>query len=330
MTYTRFTISEREVIREQRALGKKKSEIARLLGRHRSAITRELQKHGSGPEPYRAHEAQAAADRAAASRHSRRKLDCNAVLWAVVLQKLNLRWSPEQISRYLKQTYPGDRTMQISDESIYTYVYVFAKGELKRTFIRRLRRAHRKRAKHRKSATGQGRIIDMVSIDERPSEVLGRLVPGHWEGDLIMGKGNRSAVGTLVERTTRTLILVKLTTKEAPAVRRAFVREIKTVPRQLAKSLTYDQGKEMAEHRLFTEETKIKVYFAHPHSPWERGTNENTNGLVRDFFPKGTDFNTVTKRRLKQVQQWLNERPRKTLDWSTPADAFARLCASVA
>jgi IS30 family transposase len=328
MNYTQLKISEREVIREQLALGTKPAAIARLLGRHRSAITRELKRHGSGSQPYRAYEAQAAADRAAASRHCRRKLECNAVLWAVVLEKLNLRWSPEQISRYLKQTYPGDPAMQISDEAIYTYVYVFAKGELKRTFIRRLRRAHRKRAKHRKSASGQGRIVDMVSIDERPAEVTDRLVPGHWEGDLIMGKGNRSAVGTLVERTTRTLILVKLKDKDAAAVRRAFAREMKTLPVQLARSLTYDQGKEMAEHRLFTEETKIKVYFAHPHSPWERGTNENTNGLVRDFFPKGTDFSTVTTYRLKQVQQWLNERPRKTLGWSTPADAFARLCAS--
>lgn len=299
-----------------------------MLGRAPSTISRELKKHGSGPQLYRAFEAQAAAQRSAASRHCRCKMD-DPELWYAVIAKLMLRWSPEQISVYLKRTYPGNTRMQISDEALYTYIYVHAKKGLKGLLIKELRQRKPRRARRVASTEKRGKIPDMISIDARPAEVADRTVPGHWEGDLIMGAGNRSAAGTLVERTTRTLILVKLKAKDASAVRRAFARELKSVPAQMARSLTYDQGREMAEHRLFTEETKIKVYFAHPHSPWERGTNENTNGLVRDFYPKGTDFNKISNRELKQVQQWLNERPRKTLNWETPAHAFAALLASV-
>jgi IS30 family transposase len=304
------------------------SQIARMLGRDRSAISRELKKHSGPSRPYRAFEAHAAAQQSAASRHCNWKMD-NPELCREVIAKLMLRWSPEQIAVYLKRTYPANRRMQISDEALYTYIYVWARKELKGLLIKELRRRKPRRGRRVAGTEKRGKIPDMISIDERPAEVADRTVPGHWEGDLIMGAGNRSAAGTLVERTTRALILVKLEAKDASSVRRAFAREMKTLPAQLAKSLTYDQGREMAEHRLFTEETNIKVYFAHPHSPWERGTNENTNGLVRDFFPKGTDFNTISNRELKQVQQWLNERPRKTLGWETPAHAFASLLASV-
>lgn len=165
----------------------------------------------------------------------------------------------------------------------------------------------------------------MISIEERPAEVADRSVAGHWEGDLIMGAMNRSAIGTLVERTTRTVLLVKLTRKDAESVRRAFAKTMLSLPKQMARSLTYDQGKEMAEHKLFTAQTEIAVYFAHPHSPWERGTCENTNGLLRDYFPKGTDLSTVSAAELQRVQKELNERPRKTLAWRTPAEAFAEL-----
>ena len=234
-------------------------------------------------------------------------------------------WSPEQISEFLKRAYPDDRTMQISDESIYTYIYVLPRGSLKKSLIAHLR--HKKPYRGRRAAgkSKQGAIPEMISIEQRPAEVADRIVPGDWEGDLIMGAGNRSAIGTLVERTTRLVFLVKLKNKDAASVRRAFTREMKSLPPQLARSLTYDQGKEMSEHKLFTKNTKIKVYFAHPHSPWERGTNENTNGLIRDYFPHGTDFSTVTKHKLKSVQQLLNERPRKTLGWITPAEAFNKL-----
>ena len=162
----------------------------------------------------------------------------------------------------------------------------------------------------------------MLSIAERPAEVADRTVPGHWEGDLIVGRRNASALGTLVERTTRTTLLVPLRAKDATSVRQAFAWEMRTLPQQMVRSLTYDQGKEMAEHALFTHETRIQVYFAHPHSPWERGTNENTNGLIRQFFPKGTDFSRVSRRQIKHVQTLLNARPRKGLNWRTPSEAF--------
>ena len=165
----------------------------------------------------------------------------------------------------------------------------------------------------------------MISIEERPAEVAERTVPGHWEGDLILGAGNRTALGTLVERTTRTVLLVPLRAKDAASVRRAFERRLRAVPRQMKLSLTYDQGKEMAEHELFAANTRMKVYFAHPHSPWERGTNENTNGLIRQYFPKGTDFSKVSRYRIRKVQDELNGRPRKTLGWKTPFEAFNEL-----
>jgi IS30 family transposase len=165
----------------------------------------------------------------------------------------------------------------------------------------------------------------MISIEERPKEVEDRTIPGHWEGDLIIGKGHQSALGTLVERTTRFVILVPLKAKDATTVRKAFARELKRLPKQVCKSMTYDQGTEMSEHKLFTKETKIKVYFAHPHSPWERGTNENTNMLIRDFFPKGTDFREVSRYKIKKVQELLNTRPRKVLNWKFPGDVFANI-----
>ena len=165
----------------------------------------------------------------------------------------------------------------------------------------------------------------MISIDQRPKEVEDRIIPGHWEGDLIIGKGHQSALGSLVERTTRFTLLVPLKNKDARTVRQAFARELKRLPRQLRQSMTYDQGSEMSEHRLFTKYTQVKVYFAHPHSPWERGTNENTNMLIRDFFPKGTDFNAVSRYKIKKVQELLNTRPRKVLNWEIPANAFAKI-----
>lgn len=165
----------------------------------------------------------------------------------------------------------------------------------------------------------------MVSIEERPADVADRTVPGHWEGDLLMGRGNRTAVGTLVERTTRTLILVPLKAKDAESVRRAYARELKRLPRQMRLTLTYDRGKEMTEHRLFTQETTMRVYFAHPQSPWERGTNENTNGLLRQFFPKGTDFSRLSRAEIKHVQHLMNERPRRVLGWLSPYEAFENL-----
>jgi IS30 family transposase len=234
------------------------------------------------------------------------------------------RWTPEQIAKRIKILYPKDMNMRISHETIYRYVYVRARSILKKELVGSLRRKHNHR-KIRKTRQKCCAIQDYMSIDERPQEVLNRTIPGHWEGDLIMGKENKSAIGTLVERTARLTIIVKLKAKDAESVRKAFAKEFAKVPKGLKKSLTYDQGQEMAQHKIFTKETKIQVYFAHPHSPWERGTNENTNDLIRQFFPKGTDFNNVTERELKKIQELLNDRPRKVHDFYTPNEVFNKV-----
>ncbi|MFC1512730.1 IS30 family transposase [bacterium] len=231
------------------------------------------------------------------------------------------------MAKRLKVLYVDDMNMQISHESIYAYIYVHPRQHLKRQLLYCLRRKHINRRKQNKKRKKTHPIQYLVSIDERPAEVNSRKLAGHWEGDLIMGSLNKSAIGTLVERKTRLTLLVKLIKKDAESVRKAFTRKLMRLPSKLKQSLTYDQGQEMAEHKIFTKETKIKVYFAHPHSPWERGTSENTNGLVRDFFPKGTDFSNVTTRRLKKIQDMLNDRPRKILNWYTPNEIFTKAVA---
>lgn len=212
--------------------------------------------------------------------------------------------------------------MRISHEAIYTYLYVLPRGALRRELLLCLRQKRRLRRRRGGAHDRRGQIPDMISIEERPAEVADRSVPGHWEGDLLMGAAHGSALGTLVERTSRFTVLTPLVEKDAPAVRRAFARAVRPLPRELKRSLTYDRGKEMSEHRLFTKTTQVKVYFAHPQSPWERGTCENTNGLIREFFPKGTNFHAVSRREIKHVQDLLNGRPRKALGFRTPAEVF--------
>ncbi len=206
----------------------------------------------------------------------------------------------------LEKDYPLDMTMRISPEAIYTYIYVLPRGSLKKELVSCLRQNRKRRYKQRRGAKIERKIEDMLSIEERPKEVEDRTVPGHWEGDLIIGKNNRSALGTLVERTTRTVILVPVKSRDAEVVAKAFAKEVKKLPKQMRLSLTYDQGREMARHKLFTDITGVKVYFAHPQSPWERGTNENTNGLIRQFFPKGTDQQGIKIRGQKSAgsSQW--------------------------
>jgi len=223
-----------------------------------------------------------------------------------------------------------DIAMRISHEAIYRYIYVLPRGELKQTLIKALRQEHKYRRKQKtgKNEENRGKIANMLSIEERPAEVADRTVPGHWEGDLILGKHKRSALGTLVERTTRYTILVPLgNKKDAVTVRQEFAKAFQTVPAELKKSMTYDQGKEMSEHQQFTIDTGIQVYFAHPGSPWERGTNENTNGLIRQYFPKGTDFTEVSEEEIKVVQRKLNDRPRKALDFYKPDEVINNLVA---
>ena len=320
--YTRLGLAEREEVSRQLAAGQSLRSIARTLGRAPSSLSREVRRRGGSRITYRAEAAHHEAEASAHQARRPRKLVTNPRLWTYVHTQMAQRWSPEQIAQRLVAEYPDDMAMRVSHESIYAYLYVLPRGELKRELLRYLRQRHRRRKRQGATQDRRGRIPNMISIEERPAEVADRTIPGHWEGDLVMGGRNASAIGTLVERTSRTTLLVPLRTKDATSVRRAFARTIRTLPKQMARSLTYDQGREMSEHALFTQETRVRVFFAHPHSPWERGTNENTNGLIRQFFPKGTDFSKVSRREIKHVQDLLNGRPRKVLNWRTPSEVF--------
>lgn len=326
-SYKRLSLWEREEISRFLALGWSIRAISRELNRSPSTISREVRRFKNPRTVYRATSAERLAKRAERRRRvGKRKLLLNSRLLEVVKKKIKLQWSPEQIAEYLKTHYVSE-TMHVSAESIYTYIYVFLRRELREEFTRELRQGRKKRRARGKSHKGQtSNLDDMTLIDERPSEVDDRLVPGHWEGDLMIGGARaQSAMGTLIERTTRFSILVPLESKKAEEVRKQFEKEMLKLPAELRKSLTYDQGREMAQHKLFTKNTKTKVYFAHPRSPWERGTNENTNGLIRQYFPKGTDFTKVTRAEIKKVQRRLNTRPRKTLGWKTPQEALREL-----
>ena len=328
--YYRITNNEREEISRSLALGKSIPEISKELGRHRVTIFREVNRN-SGKSGYRAFSAsRRAQDSAGSRRRGKTRLDKDKRLRIYVLQRLKQQWSPRAISERLIIEYPLDMEMRISHEAIYRYIYVLPRGELKHTLIRALRQEHAYRHKHNagKLSEVRGKIAVMLSIEERPVEVEDRTVPGHWEGDLILGKNKQSALGTLVERTTRYTILVPLgDKKDAVSVREAFARAFYFLPIELKKSLTYDQGKEMSEHQRFTIDTGIEVYFAHPSSPWERGTNENTNGLIRQYFPKGTDFTNISVSAIEQVQHSLNDRPRAVLNYLKPDEVINVLVA---
>ena len=300
MGYLRVKFEEREEISRLLSAGWGIRDVGGRVGRCAGTISREVNRSRKRAVFYRAIASEQDAIRKCARRRAgKSKLRGNALLAKVVQSKLRLFWSPSQRAEYLKRQYDGQ--MQISAESIYTYIYVLPRGELKKELIKCLRRQHKKRRTQGHSQVGQtANLEDMLSIEERPAEVADRCVPGHWEGDLIIGGRNKSAVGTLVERTNRTVILVPLKNKTAKEVSQAFAKEMKKLPKQMRLTLTYDQGREMALHKLFTQKTKRKVYFAHPRSPWERGTNENTNGLIRQFFPKGTNFNKVSRSEKKK------------------------------
>lgn len=325
--YKRLSFEEREEISRLLEVGNSLRSIARVINRNVSTVSREVARFNKGVFEYRAISAQKRASKSARKRRfDKRKLLLNLPLQKIVREKLNLYWSPEQIAIFLKKNYQST-DMHISGDSIYTYIYILPRGELREELTRCLRQQHKKRHKQGHSQAGQtSNLEDMLSIEERPVEVEDRSIPGHWEGDLIIGDGRKqTALGTMVERTTRTVILVPLKNKTAFEVRKEFAKEIKKLPKQMRLTMTYDQGREMAQHKLFTKETKMQVYFAHPKSPWERGTNENTNGLIRQFFPKGTDFTKVTRKEIKRVQDLLNGRPRKALDFRTPFEVMNEL-----
>jgi transposase, IS30 family len=324
--YKRLGLEEREEISRMLAQKCSFQSIAKSLNRNVSTISREISGGNCNKYTYRAGKAQARAVRNSRKRKAGKyAVDDNVRLKRYIYRKLRLKWSPVQIAETLEKDYPTDITMRISPEAIYTYLYVLPRGTLKKELLSCLRQNRKHRHRQRRGVKAGRSLEDMLSIEERPKEVSDRIIPGHWEGDLIVGKNNRSALGTLVERTTRTTILVPLKNREAETVAKAFAREVKKLPKQMKLTMTYDQGREMASHKLFTNLTGIKVYFAHPRSPWERGTNENTNGLIRQYFPKGTDFSKVTRHEVKRAQHQLNGRPRKSLNFSTPYEVFNQL-----
>jgi len=301
--------------------------IALQLGRSPSTISREINRNG-GDTNYRAVEAdQAAWDRA--RRPKLCKLARNQSLARIVAGKLQKKWAPEQIAGWLKTEYPGEECNQVSHETIYRSLFVQARGVLKKELLQYLRRERTiRRSRHASlKKDGLGQIANMASIRERPASVEDRAVPGHWEGDLIAGSKN-SYVATLVERQTRYVMLAKVKNKDTESVVSALIKQSKKLPAELYKSLTWDQGKELSDHQRFTLETDIDVYFCDPRSPWQRGSNENTNGLLRQYFPKGTDLSKHSQAKLNAVARQLNERPRKTLGYETPASRFNACVAS--
>lgn len=319
--FTRLTHIERVEIYKLLALKKSLSAIARTLNRNKSTISREVKPFGRGK--YHHYDGERKAVYSVSNRRSgKTKMRQTPALEQYVLEKLQKKWSPDQISVSLGKQYPNNKLMQISHETIYLYIYLHAKKELKEMLLMELRQQRKFRGNVRRGSDKRTTIADAIRIDERPEEVLGREIVGHWEGDLILGKDRASAIGTLVERTTRAVILVHLKARDSKTVRLAFEKKFNALPGLMKKSMTYDNGVEMAQHKLFTENTKVQVYFTHPYSPWERPTNENTNGLLRQYFPKGTDLSLISKDRLQFVQDELNERPRKTLDYRSPAEVF--------
>jgi IS30 family transposase len=324
--YKRVSQEEREEISRRLANGVSLRKIARSINRHISTVSREVNHGYINRESYRAVTAHNRAIRNASKRKKQHyKIGSNPLLQRYIHEKLRTYWSPEQIAKALKSQYSKDKSMHASHETIYDYLFVQTKGSLKKELLGYLRSKQKRRHTQGKQPGQRKALSDMVMIDERPPEVMKRAIPGHWEGDLIIGKNRQSAIGTLVERKTRFAILVPLKNRSAPEVRKAFAKEIKKLPAHLHLSLTYDQGREMAEHKIFTKMTNMHVYFCHPASPWERGTNENTNGLVRQFFPKATDFTTISRKEIKRAQHLLNGRPRKTLGFQTPYEAYQKV-----
>jgi IS30 family transposase len=325
-----LSAGEREEISRALSEGLGVSAIALRLGRHKSTISRELQRNG-GAEVYRAWRADRRAC-AQARRPKPRVLEENGALDAYVEEKLQELWSPQQIAARLRAEFPDDEGMRVSHETIYQTLFVQGRGGLRKELAACLRSGRKMRKSHgRTSSTNAGRIPDMVPIVERPAEANDRAVPGHWEGDLILGKDGKSAIATLVERASRFVMLGALPEgRTADKVREALTQLIQRLPEQLRRSLAWDQGSEMAQHVTFTIDSGVQVYFCDPHSPWQRGSNENTNGLLRQYFPKGTSLARHTQDELDAVAAQLNGRPRQTLNWLTPSEALQQFVALAA
>jgi IS30 family transposase len=311
-------LEEREEISRGIAAGRSIRRIAQGLKRSPSTVSREIRRNG-GCSAYRASQADTFAWQRALRPKACRLARHGALRWRVA-HKLALQWSPEQISGWLKQQFPADQGMQVSYETIYRSLFIQTRGVLKKELMVHLRKARQMRqAQGGTTKSGLGQIVDMVSIRERPAEVEDRAVPGHWEGDLLSG-ANNTHIATLVERHTRFVMLLKVPSKDTASVVAALGKHVGKLPQELRRSLTWDRGKEMADHKSFTLATNVQVYFCDPQSPWQRGSNENTNGLLRQYFPRGTDLSSFSQAYLNKIALRLNQRPRKTLGFECPAD----------
>jgi IS30 family transposase len=324
-----LTICDRTLIELRLRDGLGIRAIARELGRSGGTISGEIKRHG-GRVGYRAEAAIAEAVSARRRCGRKRCLAPGSALWSEVERLIFCGWSPEQIAGRRERVEEGVKLssgLSVSHETIYAAIYALPRGELKRELIDCLRQGKPRRGRPRKDAERRGKLCDIINIRERPEEVEGRLVPGHWEGDLIVGARGASAIGTLVERTTRFVVLVQMASRKAEVASSAFAGALNAIPEPLRQTLTYDQGKEMADHKRLAEATGMRIFFADPHSPWQRGSNENTNGLLRQYFPKGTSLAGYDQADLDRVANSLNSRPRKTLDFATPQEEFTKLIA---
>lgn len=323
-SYRHVTAEERETLSLGLAYGHSLRTMARILGRAPSTLSREVARNAIRGHPYRACTAQ---DHATARAHHPRRVRklLDPWLWQHVTTQLTQGCSPEQIAGRLRRLYPGDMRKQLSTETIYAALYVLPRGALRTELLAALRQARKTRRSRARGRDRRGQIPNMTPITERPTDVATRTVPGHWEGDLLKGARNSSAVGTLVERTTRLVLLARMDGTDAVSAYRGFTKKLRHVPAPLRKTLTYDRGKEMAEHERLAHRLAIQVFFADPHSPWQRGTNENTNGLLRQYLPKGTDLSGYTQWELNAIAHRLNTRPRKCLGFATPLEVYAHL-----
>ena len=322
--YRHMSAEDRETLSLGVAQGHSLRMMARVLGRAPSTVSREYARNTAQGRPYRACTAQTLATTRVHQPRRRRKL-LDPWLWQYVRTSLAEGCSPEQIAGRLRRAYPDDMRKHLSSETIYVGLYVLPRGALRSELLAALRQARKARRPRARGTDRRGQIPNMTPIVERPAEVATRIVPGHWEGDLIKGARNGSAVGTLVERTTRLLLLARMEGTDATSARLGFTKKLRHVPAPLRKTLTYDRGKEMAEHARLAERLNIRVFFADPYSPWQRGTNENTNGLLRQYLPKGTDLSGYTQRELNAIAHRLNTRPRKCLNFATPLEVYAHL-----
>jgi IS30 family transposase len=327
-TYKQLRPEERMVISSMRLMGESMRAMARMLSRPASTISREIRRNSSADLGYTSDSARALHAQRRSAAKARSKLHVDGIAWRVVLTLLDWKWSPQQIAATLKRVFPNEPERHVSHETIYTAIYAQPRGELRRQLVACLRQGHSTRLPRSRGTDRRGQIPDMVSIHVRPPEVDDRVMPGHWEGDFIKGAGNKSSVGVLVERSSRLVLLARMENATAASALAGFTAKLNSIAAPMRQSLTYDQGKEMARHAELAASTGVLVYFCDPHSPWQRGTCENTNGLLRQYLPKGTDLSIYTQDELDAIADSMNTRPRATHNWLTPLEVFSQTLAS--